>query len=185
LFLGARGKTRLLEVPADSQDACAPPAKGEADALFRGAREEHLKKSQQKCEAAKARSAQKLEQDLTHVITDIAASGGENARCSSVLDALDRAAHTPDLSYAVIVTDGQENCGKWRTVEAPPRPMRAVVVLLPSADDEHDRKSPAVSFAQRKAALLRSAPCVSAVVPPWAFTPDALAGSDPVTGEQP
>ena len=167
-----------VEVPADSQDACAPPPKGEVDALFRGAREEHLKKSQQKCEAAKARSAQKLEQGLTRVITDLANSGGENARCSSVLDALDRAAHTPDLNYAVIVTDGQENCGKWRTVEAPPRPMRAVVVLLPAAADEHDKKSPAVSFAQRKAALLRSAPWLSAVVPPWAFTPDALVESD-------
>jgi hypothetical protein len=167
-----------VEVSANSRDACAPPPKGEADALFRGAREEHLKKSQQKCDAAKARSAQKLEQDLTHVITDIGNSGGESARCSSVLDALDRAAHTPDLFYAVIVTDGQENCGKWRTVEAPPRPMHAVVVLLPSADDEHDKKSPAVSFAQRKAALLRSAPWLSAVVPPWAFTPDVFAGSD-------
>jgi hypothetical protein len=168
-----------VELSADSQNACVPPPKGEADALFRGAREERLKKSQQKCDAAKARSAQKLEQDLTHVITDMANNGGESSRCSSVLDALDRAAHTPDLAYAVIVTDGQENCGKWRTVEAPPRPMRAVVVLLPSADDERDRKSAAVSFEQRKATLLRSAPWLSAVVPAWAFTPAALVGSDP------
>jgi hypothetical protein len=167
-----------VEVPAESQDACTTPPKGEADALFRGAREEHLKQSEQKCEAAKARSAQKLEQDLIQVITGMASSGGESAHCSSVLDALDRAAHTPDLSYAVIVTDGQENCGIWRTVEAPQRPMRAVVVLLPSAGDEHEKKSPAISFRQRKAALLRSAPWLSGVVPPWAFTPDALVATE-------
>jgi hypothetical protein len=167
-----------VEVSGDLQDACTPPPTGEVDALFRGAREEHLKKSRQKCELAKARSAQKLEQDLSHAISDIENSGGEGARCSSVLDTLDRAAHTPDLSFAVIVTDGQENCGHWRTVEAPPRPMRAVVVLLPAADDEDQKKSPAISFAQRKAALLRAAPWLSAVVPPWAFSPDTLMGAD-------
>jgi uncharacterized membrane protein len=167
-----------VEVTRASQTACAPPALGEADALFRGAREERLKKSQQVCAAAKNRAAQRFEQDLTHAMTALERSNGVSARCSSVLDALDRVARSADLSYAVVVTDGQENCGPWRTIEAPAKPMHALVVLLPASDDEDAKVSPAVSFERRKAALLHAAPWISAVVPPWAFHAETLHAED-------
>jgi hypothetical protein len=158
-----------VEISQDTQAACAPPALGEADALFRGARQERLKRSQQSCATAKNRSAQRLEEDIGRAVADVKTGAGESARCSSVLDALDRVAHSGNLGYAVIVTDGQENCGPWRKIENPAKPMQAVVVLLPASDDELAKVSPAVSFERRKAALLRSAPWISAVVPPWSF----------------
>jgi hypothetical protein len=163
-----------VEVPPASKAACAQPSMGEADALFRGAREERLKKARQACAATKTRSNERFKQDLSATLADLGHNGSANGRCSSVLDALDRAAHTAGLDYAVVVTDGQENCGAWRAIETPANPIQTVVVLLPSVDDEKANVSPAVSFARRKAALLHAAPWISAVVAPWGFTADVF-----------
>lgn len=168
-----------IEVSQNARSACAPPPSGQADALFRGAREEHLKRWQQSCATAKSRSAQRLEQDISRAVASMQTARGASARCSSVLDALDRVAHSGNLSYAVVVTDGQENCGPWRNIEEPTKPMQAVVMLLPASDNEDAKVSPAVSFERRKAALLRSAPWISAVVPPWSFNEELFHPSDP------
>ena len=157
---------------AHNSPACAPPALGEADSLFRGAREERLKRAQQSCAAAKNRSAERWEHDVDRAVNVLQTAPGASARCSSVLDALDRVAHSDNLGYAVVITDGQENCGPWRNIEGPAKPIRAVVVLVPGAHDQDSKLSPAVSFERRKAALLRSAPWISAVVPSWAFSPE-------------
>jgi hypothetical protein len=167
-----------IDVSSTTPAACMPPAQGEAEVLFRGVREERMKKSQQSCEAARNRSAQRFEQELDRAVAGLQNSHAGSGRCSSVLDALDRVAQSQDLSYAVIVTDGQENCGPWRTIAAPAKPVQAVVVLLPASDDEDAKVSPAVSFERRKTALLHSAPWVSAVVPPWAFTSDVFHAAD-------
>lgn len=167
-----------IEVPESNRGACAPPSLGEADGLFRGAREARLKKSQQSCAAAQTRSAERFQRDLTRAVVGLQTPPPASARCSSVLDALDRVAHSANLNYAVVVTDGQENCGPWRNIQAPAKSMQAVVVLLPASEDEHAKVSPAVSFERRRAALLRSAPWISAVVPPWSFSPELFGAAD-------
>jgi hypothetical protein len=167
-----------VQVPAPAQAACSPEAAGEADVLFRGVRDERAKKAQQACAAERARSTTRFAQDLQDTLSRVARDRAGNARCSSVLDALDRVAHTPDLAYAVVVTDGQENCGSWRNIEAPANAMQTVVVLLPSAGDETAKTSPALLFAKRRGLLLQAAPWVTAVVPPWGFTPGVFHGAN-------
>ena len=168
-----------IDVTQNTEATCAPPAMGEADALFRGAREERVKRSQQACANSKSRSAQRLEQQVTRAVAGLEAAHGTSARCSSVLDALDRVAHSENLGYAVLVTDGEENCGPWRSIENPAKPIQAVVILLPASDDEDGKVSPAVSFERRKAALLHSAPWISAVVPVWSFGPELFHAAEP------
>jgi hypothetical protein len=168
-----------IEISQAIPAACAPPALGETDALFRGAREERRKRSEQSCAAAKNRSAQRLAEDVSRAVNALQTAEAVNARCSSVLDALDRVAHSENVGYAVVVTDGQENCGPWRNIQTPAKPVRTVVVLLPGSHDEDAKLSPAVSFERRKTALLRSAPWISAVVPPWGFSPELFYPGDP------
>jgi len=168
-----------VDVPPPAKGACATERSGEADVLFRGVREERTKKAQLACAAEKARSSAQFTQDLDRALAKLASTHASTARCSSVLDALDRAARTPNLAYAVLVTDGEENCGSWRNIAAPTNPMQAVIVLLPSADDAKAKISPAVSFARRKDALLQAAPWLTAIVPPWGFTADVLRAANP------
>ena len=163
-----------MRVPELPQQACSAPRAGEADSLFRGAREEHAKKAQEACAAARTRAVAKISGDMSIAIEHLEHGTPAGSRCSSVLDAIDRAASTPGLADVVIVTDGQENCGAWRSIPAPNHPLRSVVVLVPSVRDADSGVSPAVLFARRKAALLRSAPWLSAVTPAWGFTADSF-----------
>ncbi len=158
--------------------SCSGPKLGESDSLFRGAREERVRKAQEACASAKARSASKLSDDVTNAVGLVERSTPQRSRCSSVLDALDRVARTPGLTDAVIVTDGQENCGPWRSVAAPGHALRSVVVLVSSVHDTDSGVSPAALFATRKAALLRAAPWISVVTPAWGFTPDLFRSGD-------
>ncbi len=161
-----------------SSATCSVPKMGEADSLFRGAREEHTRKAQEACTAAKLRAAAKLSSDVGRAVAVVEQNGPQPSRCSSVLDALDRAARTPGLTEAVIVTDGQENCGPMRSIAAPDHALRSVVVLVPSLRDGDASTSPAALFASRKAALLRAAPWISVVTPAWGFTPELFQHGD-------
>lgn len=117
------------------------------------------------CDAARDQAKKEISSAVAFSTDAVLAQNQpRKSRCTSVLDAIERAADTPSMVIATLITDGRESCNV-RLLGTPQHQIQIVVLLVASEGDAGERSSKGTLFEKRRLALMQSAPWLTVL--PW------------------